>query len=173
MNAATRKLQSVFTSLMFQWTSINEWLHPAVPPVKTLPFFGKYFRSAIIASICSNTIETLAVSLQLSEFTAKRVANVCAWAFTCLLCCNQQGGKQRFEKSVELERRGECDKMGRASCNNSATHTSAHCSYLMAGLTELNFADELSAQTQFESFPQKNCKQKNRAREFIVHCWEI
>lgn len=76
--SATRNLRSGFTSLMFPWTSITEWLHPAAPPVKTLPFFGKYFHSAIIASICSNTMATLAVSLQLSEFTAKWVANVSA-----------------------------------------------------------------------------------------------
>lgn len=89
------------------------------------------------------------------------------------------GRKQRFEKSVELEQQGKCDEAGRVSCSNSnsTTHTPLHtafCSYLMAGLTELTFADELSVQTQFESFPQKACKQKNKVRECIVHCcWEI
>lgn len=64
-----------------------------------------------------------------------------------------------------------------ATAPHTHTHTPLHtafCSYLMAGLTELTFADELSVQTQFESFPQKACKQKNKVRECIVHrCWEI
>ncbi len=49
----------------------------------------------------------------------------------------------------------------------AAPHTPSHasCSYLMAGLTELTLADELSVQTQFESFPQKGCKQQNKMRE--------
>lgn len=45
----------------------------------------------------------------------------------------------------------------------TAPHTPPHtasCSYLMAGLTELTLADELSVQTQFDSFPQKACKIK-------------
>ena len=56
-------------------------------------------------------------------------------------------------------------------------HTPPHtgsCSYLMAGLTELTLADELSAQTQFDSFPQKACKQQNNTRErAALCCWEI
>lgn len=52
-------------------------------------------------------------------------------------------------------------------------HTPPHagsCTYLMAGLTELTFADELSVQTQFDSFPQKACKQQNNTRERAARC---
>lgn len=40
----------------------------------------------------------------------------------------------------------------------------------MAGLTELTLADELSVQTQFDSFPQKACKQQNKTRACLAHC---
>lgn len=48
------------------------------------------------------------------------------------------------------------------------------CTYLMAGLTELTLADELSVQTQFDLLPQKACKQQNNTRECGARCcWEI
>lgn len=80
-----------------------------------------------------------------------------------LLRFYQQGGKKRFEKSIELEERRNVMKQD-VSPAATAPHTpprTASYSYLMAGLTELTLADELSVQTQFDSFPQKACKQKN------------
>lgn len=50
----------------------------------------------------------------------------------------------------------------------TAPHTpqqAASRSHLMAGLTELTFADELSVQIQFESFPPtKGLQTKNKGR---------
>lgn len=156
---------------MFQRTSITEWLHPAVPPVKTLPFFRKYFHSTIIASICSSTVATLAMSLWLSEFTAERVANVYAWVRTCL-CVRRQGLDARtrrlaysafinreeteIRECVELERRRNVmkqDSKSAATAPRTCPHTASY-SCLMAGLTELTLADEMSVQTQFDSLTQ-------------------
>lgn len=168
---------------MFQWTSITEWLHPAVPPVKTLPFFRKYFHSTIIASICSYTVATLAMSLWLSEFTAERVANVYArvWTFLCVcregldactrrLACSAFINREETEigECVELERRRNVMKQDASAA--TAPHTRPHAasySCLMAGLTELTLADELSVQTLFDSFnpnSQQACKQQNRTK---------
>ena len=125
--------KSASSSLMFQWTSITEWLHPAVPPVKTPPFFGKYFHSAIIASICSYTVATLAVSLRLSEFTAKTGgecvcvsvnAGVCHWGFS-IEKAYSAGVDEKGTEISSIE--GGCDEAGRVSCSSSSTttHTSA------------------------------------------------
>lgn len=68
--------------------------------------------------------------------------------------------KKGFEKCVELEQRRDVMKQdvttaATAPHTPTPAHTHTHSSaFLMAGLTELTLADELSLQTQFESFLQ-------------------
>lgn len=138
---------------MFQWTSITEWLHPAVPAVKTLPFFRKYFHSTIIASICSYTVATLAMSLRLSEIAAERVANVCVPVWTSVDACtlpsfNHQRGGNWGWRNEGWWRHKELHLQTRLHAR-----AASYCC-LMAGLTQLTFADELPVQTPFDTFTQ-------------------
>lgn len=169
---------------MFQWTSITEWLHPAVPPVKTLPFFRKYFHSTIIASICSYTVATLAMSLWLSEFTAERVANVYARVLTCLcvfVCVSPGFGCMHASSSLLrfYQQRGnrdsrmcwvgtmkECDEARQHLCSNSTTHLPTHCLLLLfeGWFNRVDFSWwDVCANTIWLVHPnsQKACEQQN------------
>lgn len=95
------------------------------------------------------------MSLRLSEFTAKTGAE-CATLIVCVSIWMQAfvgkptpllsaEGKQRCEKSAVTERGGNL---------TSRPHKHPHIaseSRLMTSLTELTLADEVSAQTQFDS----------------------
>lgn len=60
----------------------------------------------------------------------------------------------------------ECDVAGRF-CSYDTMHTAAYYC-LMAGLTELTLADELSVQTHFQSFTQNTCTQQKEMRECLT-----
>lgn len=76
----------------------------------------------------------------------------------------QQGGNGGLKEVLSWNNKGGGDEAGRVSCSNTHTHTpwnSPSCSYLMAGLTELTFANELAVQTQFKS-PPPSARHANR-----------
>lgn len=168
---------------MFQWTSITEWLHPAVPPVKTLPFFRKYFHSTIIASICSYTVATLAMSLRLSEFTAERVANVYARVWTFQRVCGEglDACTRRLAYSAFISREetdiGECvelEQQRNVMKQDISAATAPHTpTYLLLLLFDgwFNRVDfswwAVCAKTIWLVHPnsQKACKQQNKTRE--------
>lgn len=109
------------------------------------------------------------MSLRLSEFTAKTGAEcVCATLIVCVSLWMQAfvgkptpllsaEGKQRCEKSAVMQRGG--NLTSRQLRPHKHPHIASD-SRLMTSLTELTLADEVSAQTQFDSILKRLANNK-------------